>query len=882
MVERWYEVTRLRIRSLVLRARVERELDRELRAHLAHQEEENLALGMSAAAARRAALRVFGGVEQVREEARDVRRVAFIENIARDLRYTLRALVHEPMLLVAAAVSIALGAGANLAVFSLAREFIFAAPDVRRPAELVQIQVSHGSHASYQRWLDLDASGALARIAGYSWERQINWLKGDAAVSIVPLLVTANFFEVTGVPVARGRAFSAAEAQAERDPRVAVVSHGFWQRELSGDSAVVGRRLVLNGEAYTVLGVLAPRLRSVVGFGLTPGVYLPLSRTLVPGLSAPGAADVQLLGRLKPGQSLAEGRAAVDAVDRRLGRLQGDTLYAGVQVFTPVGSPGSARFIGVIGPFFGLLGLVSLFVLLIACANVAGLLLARGTRRRQELAIRLAIGGTRARLVQQLLIEGFWLALLGTVGGLLFSFWFMQLVDRVSLPVPVPIELQLAPDAAMFACALGLVLFSVVCAALLPALNSTRSALALALKRAQPFYATRRFTTRGVLLIGQVTLSTLLLVTAFLFVRNLARTQVTDPGFEREHALVAQIGFVQGRDHAKRTILLQEAVERLAALPGVEQAAYTSAVPLTAHGGSTSGLSARINDRATAEHTEFARLLVGPGYFSTLRIPLLRGREFLASDLPGTPQVAIVNEEFARRYLRDDNAAGSRLRFEGQERDLVIVGIVANGKHRTLGEEQRAALYLPARQHPERLDVAFVVARTRGDPAPLVTPVRQSLGALDRSVSVQAQTMEEALQFALLPSRIGAAVLGSLGVLALVLAAFGLYAIVSYNVSRRRGEIAIRTALGATRGGILRLVIADVSLLVGVGVIAGLGIAALVTAPLATFLVTGLSVTDPISFAGTALVFLLVSVLASWLPARYATRISPVLAMRLE
>jgi predicted permease len=884
---RAFDVVRMRVRSLFRRGRVDAELERELRAHVAYQEEENRARGMSPADARRAALLAFGGVEQIHEEARDTRRVAFIENVVRDLRYTLRTLLREPMLLVAAASSIALGVGANLAVFSLAREFIFAAPDVRSPDELVQVQVSRGSHASYQRWLDLEASGALAGFAGYSIETQLNWLKGDAAVSIVPLMVTANFFEVTGVPIALGRGFSAAEAKAELDPHVVVISHSFWQRELAGDSAVLGRTLVLNGSHYNVLGVLAPGVRSVVGMGITPGVYVPLSRSLVPRLSTPKEAIVQLLGRLKPGQSIAEGRAAVDGVDRRLARLEGDSINGGVLEFAPVGTAAAAaahsgKFMRVVGPFFVLLGLVSLFVLLIACANVSGLLIARGTRRRQEIALRLAIGGSRSRLVQQLLIEGFWLALFGTAAGLAFSLWFMPLLNRLSLPVPVPIELQLRPDSAVLMWAFGLVLLSMVFGALFPAISSTKPALVPALKREEPFYATRRFTARRVLLIGQVTLSTLLLVTAFLFLRNLARTQVIDPGFQVDRALVTQLGFVQHREGASRTSFLQAAVDRLESLAGIEQAAYANGIPLTPYGGSTYGLQVRIGNRSAAEHVEFARQLVGPGYFSTLGIRLLQGREFRASDVAGGPAVAIVNEEFAHRYLRNQSDIGTRMRSQQANLDFEIVGVVANGKHVTLGEAQRAALYLPLLQHPDQLDVAFVVARTRDDPTNLVRPALQALGALDHSVSVQTEPMQSALKFALLPSQIGAAVLGSLGLLALLLAAFGLYAIISYNVSRRVGEIAIRTALGATRRGILRLVISDASLLVGIGVLAGLTIATLVTAPLATFLVAGLSVTDPVSFAGTAVVFLLVSVLASWLPARSATRISPALAMRLE
>ena len=744
------------------------------------------------------------------------------------------------------------------------------------------MRVSHGSHASYRRWLDLDASGGVEHVAGYSIEKEMNWLDGDAAASIVPMIVTANFFEVTGVPVARGRGFSSAEARAELDPHIAVVSHEFWERKLRGDSAVIGRALTMNGEPYTIVGILPPRLRSVAGFGIAPSVYVPLNRALMPQLRTPEANVVQLLARLKPGQSLAEGRAAIDAIDRRLARLTGDTLYGGVQVFAPVATFGSAKSLRIVGGFLALLGVVSLLVLLIACANVAGLLIARATRRRQEIAIRLAIGGTRARLLQQLLVEGLWLAVIGTAAGVALSVVFMRVMNSLTLPFPLPIELHLAPDRGVFLCAVGVVILTVLLCALLPAMQATRLTLVPALKQEEPRYVVRRFTARGVLLTGQVTVSTMLLVIAFLFLRNLTRAHVTDPGFEVSRALMAQIGFVEGRPNADHAAFLQAAVERVRAMPGVEEAAYAGAVPLTFYSGSSNGLTARIGAAAQTEHVEFARTLVGPGYFSTMNIRLFAGREFQTVDGPGSPMVAIINDEFSRRYFRGKNPIGQRVSFAETNSEIEIVGVVANGKHRTLGEDQRAALYLPVRQHPDEMRVGFVLARTRGEPTPLIAPIRHAVGELDRSVSVTVEPMSSALSFALLPSRIGAAVLGTLGILGLILAAFGLYAIVSYNVSRRIGEIAIRSALGASRGAILRLVIRDASLHVGLGLVLGLAVSALVTAPLTTFLATGLSATDPLSFAGTAVVFLLVSVLASWLPARHATRVSPVVAMRLD
>jgi predicted permease len=880
---RLLDVFRFRASSLLRRERADAELDRELREHLDRQVEEHVRRGMTRDEARRAALATFGGVESVREEARDARGVAVVENLARDFRYTLRALLREPMLLVAATLSIALGVGGNIAVFSLARAVVFAPPGVRDPSTLVNARVSHGSHVSYQRWRDIDAGGALEHFAGYSIEGEVNWLDGTSAVSIVPMLVTANFFDVTGTPVARGRPFGAAEARAELDPHLAVISHEFWQLRLGGDSAVVGRTLVFNGEPYTVVGVLPPHLRSVAGFGMAPGVYLPLNRSLGPETRARNATIVQLVGRLKPDQSVAEGRAALDVLDRRLARLDGDTLYGGVQEFARVNTFRTGKEARTIGLFVGLLGFVSLSVLLIACANVAGLLIARGTRRRQEIAVRLAIGGSRARLVQQLMVEGLWLALIGTLAGIGLSVTFMRVVNSLSLPIPFPIALNLTADRAVFLCALGLVALTVVTCALFPAVQATRMSLVRALKREEPFYLVRRFTARGVLLTGQVMVSTILLVTAFLFVHNLMRTQVTSPGFEVNRSLVAQIGFVQGQRDADHPAFLQAAVERVRALPGVAEAAYAESVPLTVHAGSSNGLSARIDGGAQTQHVEFSREIVGPGYFSAMGIRLLGGREFAASDAPGTPAVAIVNEAFARRYLGGASPLGKRVQFvEKDSSDFRVVGVVANSKMRTLGEDERAAIYLPLRQSSKDLRVGFVIARTRSDPTASVTTVRQALGALDKSVAISVEPMASALEFALLPSRIGASVLGTLGVLGLALAAFGLYALVSYSVSRRIGEIAIRSALGASRGVILRLVMRDATVHVGVGLALGLTVSALITSPLSAFLVAGLSATDPLSFGGTALAFVLVSLLASWLPARAAMRVSPVVAMRLD
>ena len=885
MLSRWLDVLRLRIRSLTRHGQVEAELDRELRGHLEAMVEENLARGMTPADARRIALRDFGRLDEVKEASRDARRVALVENLLRDLRYSLRGLVREPTLLLTATASIALGAAGNIAVFSLARELAFGSPDLRDPGGVVAMRVSHSSHVSHQRWRDLDASGALDQIAGYDFGGQVHWFRGDATVAIQsPMLVTANFFDMLGLPLARGRGFTATEARAENDPHLVVVSHSFWQHALGADSAVLGRTLRLDGAAYTIIGVLAPHLRSIAGLGIAPPLYLPLNRSLEPDLLSPGTQRVQLVGRLKPGQSHGAAREALDAVDKRLARIAGDTVYGGVQELGPVGAVGDSK-VRQIRAFFTMLSVVSMLIVLIACANVAGLLIARGAARRSEIAIRLAIGGTRRRLVQQLMAEAFWLAVIGTLAGLGLSALAMLAINTITLPIALPIELRLTIDRPVLLCALVLVIVTMIASALLPALSATRPSLVTALHRDEPRRLGRRLTMRGLLLAGQVTVSTVLLVTAFLFLRNLQRSHLTDPGFQVEGVLVTEVGFLRGDDQSaeQQRMLLERMAERASALPGVGAVAFGAAVPLTTKSGSSNGRSIQFEGRERPEHVEYYRSEVSPGYFALLGIRLMAGRDFGPVDRAGAPPAVIVNEEFAGRYL-DGRAVGRRFVFAEAEKPVAyeIVGVVANSKSRTIGEELRGAMYLPMAQRPDSRAFGFVFVRAAGEDVTLARRLESRLSAEDRSVSVEVQPMRSALTFALLPSRLGAAVLGALGLVGLMLAACGLLAVVSYTVAQRTKEIAIRAALGATRARILGLVMRDASMLVGVGVGLGLVIAAMATRGLSAFLVAGLSATDPVSFIGTTAVFFLVAILASWMPARRGISVSPSIAMRVE
>jgi predicted permease len=882
-MRRWIDRARLRLRSLVRGREVDAALQRELRQHLEEQVAENLAAGMSPAEARTAARRAFGPMGRIEEECREARRVALVQNLAQDLRYTLRSLAHQPLLVLAATISIAVAVGANSTIFSLATELLLSTPTTRQSDELVHIRMGSGSHVSYAQWQALQQSGALQGLAGYQFEVEVNWRGPNQAISLVPLIVTANFFDVLGVPVAMGRGFTAAEADANRNPDVAVISHGFWQRRLGGDPAIVGRTLVFNGLPYTVMGVLPKALRAFPGYGLAPEVYLPLSRQLMPDLDEPRGAAVALVGRLHEGHRVTEGRAALAAAGQRIGALFNDKQFGNPSQFSPIGGLGGE--FAAVAAFFGVLLIAAGLILAIACANVAGLLLARSTVRRREIAIRVALGASRGRLVQQLLTEGLWLAVFGTACGLLLMAVLMGLIKRVSLPVPMPIEVHGAFDGRLLLYSTILMLLTTLLSGLAPALQATRPSLVPALKQEEPRYGHRRWTLRGLLVIGQVAVALVLLVTALLFLRNLTRAQAASPGFDTTRTLVAKVSFVEGHyTRESRAAFLEAAVARLRALPAVDRAAYASAMPLTIRSGMTTGAELRIADKGQPFLARYEVNLVGPEYFATMGIPLARGREFRPTDRTGAPVAAIVNEEFVRRYLSGADPVGQHLTLPGFEMSYVaeIVGVVANSKHRTIGEDQQAAVYESFLQRGNRGRFVHIVVRTRSDPAASVRDVQQILSQMDPSAAIDVEPVQSALAFAFMPSRIGAALLGAVGLLGLALAMVGLYAVMSYAVSRRTAEIGIRMALGASRAAVLRLVLGDAAILAGGGILLGLGIAALVTRPLAMFLVTGLSASDPVSFAGTALVLGAVSLAAAWSPARRALRIDPAMALRDE
>lgn len=885
---RWTRIIKLRARSLFRRAAVERDLARELQSHVDNQIDEYISRGMTPADARHAALREFGGVARYQEEVRDTWHTSLLGDLHRDLRYSWRSLRRKPLLVIVSVLSIGLGVAVNATIFALATTLFLAPPSARDADQLVHIRLNRGSHVSYGEWRALDATHALAGLAGYQIESEVNWLRGDAAVTLTPLLVTANFFDVLGVPLARGRGFTASEARAELDPRVVVISDGFWRSAFGADSGVIGRAITLNARPYIVVGVLAPHVRGIFGYGSAPETYLPLSRTLVPDLDVPSASVVQLVGRLRDGQTVAEGRAAFAAAARRPEVIEAgtsDTTFARVDLFAPARGLSQAGAPGPIAAFLGVLFIIVALIMAIACANVAGLLLARNAERRHEIALRLALGAGRARLVRQLLTEGLWLALFGTVGGLALTAPLMTLLNGVSLPFPLPIELDLTIDRAIIGYALVMVVVACVLSALAPALEATRIALAPMLAKDAAGTAHPRLTLRRLIAIGQVAISVTLLVTATLFVRNLGRANAVDAGFDTAHTVVAQVAFVKDRySREARDAAIETALERVRALPGVASAAAATGVPLTIRSGRTTFTTIGIEGAKEPVRVQYHGSDVGPDYFTTMGVRLVRGREFRLADDAGATPVAVINEEFARRYFGGRDPVGRIVDMPGPNDPVPteIVGVVSNTKHRTVGEATMPAVYGPLGQRNDDSRVVFIIARATTNPDALIGPLRRVIGQLDPSTAVEVRTMRSALTFAFLPSRVGAVVVGSLGLLGLVLAMIGLFGVISFGASRRMREIAIRMSLGASRGSVIRLVLRDATVVAGVGMALGMMASVVVTRPLSVFLVDGLSAHDPLSYVATIVALGVVALGASWIPAWRAARIDPMAILRRD
>jgi predicted permease len=812
--------------------------------------------------------------------------------LADDLRFAARTFARNKGFTAVAVLSLALGIGANAAIFSLVDAVLLKPLPVAQADRLVALYTRDAKNPgslplSYPNFLDLQrASRSFSALVAHRPVTLSLSAEGAEPEKIAGELVSGSYFETLGVRPGLGRSFLPEEDGAPGAHPVAVLSHSFWQRRFGADRAAVGRDVLLNGTRFSIVGVAPAGFRGLNALA-PPDVFLPVAMYEQAITARPlkfnerRALHLLAVGRLAPGTSFARAQSEAAVLSAGLAHEYPE-VNAGrsVELVPLVEATINPNLKGKYLLAGAVLMTVAGLVLLVACATVANLLLARAVSRRKEIAIRLSLGAARGRLVRQLLTESLLLALAGGATGLLVAVWGRDLLWSLRPPF-LPDSLDLPLDARVLGFTLGLSIATGVLFGLLPALQSSRPEMVTALKnQAAPPVRGRGLGTRSLLVIAQVALSLVALIGAALFLRSLIQAQRIDPGFEPRGLVTISLDpGGRGYDAARGKELYRQVVEEVEQLPGIRRAAL-SELPVLQAGGFQRTLVIE-GQEAAAEDSLLARTnAVGMGYFETMGIPLRRGHGFSPADREGSRPVAVVNETMARRFWPGQEAVGRRFGFFGQEKVYEIVGVAADAKYTALGEEPLPYIYLPLLQaYPA---AATLYARADGDPAAALAALRKRVRALDPSLPLtDAGPVSEALDRALWGPRVAAGLLLLFGLLALVLATMGLYGVISYAVQQGQRDIGIRVALGAARGDVLGLVLRQGLMLVGLGLLLGL-VAAALLAPRLPGLLLGIDPSDPAAWAGAAAVLALVGLAATWVPARRATGIDPALVLRQE
>lgn len=801
-------------------------------------------------------------------------------NILHDFRFALRQLRSNPGFAAAAVLSLGLGIGATTAIFSLGNGLLAKhVPGVAAPERLARV---YRNEHSPLPWTDLrslrNASETFSSLVG---ERPVGvGLGSEGGVERVDgALVTGDFFSILGVGAAAGRVFSYAPDREEAAPAVVVLAHDFWRARFGGDPGVVGRTLAIDGRPFTVVGVVERGFTSSQ-LMWRPSLFLPVGRVgdLLGTELDEWDGTLYVTGRLAPGVDLEEAGAELEVLWGRLRETdpRRDERMT-VRVDDARGITAEARTPLALG--IGLLLAMAGLVLLLACANVANLLLARAMERRREIAARLAIGASRVRLVRQLLTESLTLAAIGGLLGYGIAAWATRLLPRL-LPERLPASFDPTPDGTVLLFSAGAALLTGLVFGLAPALQASSPELVPALKDEDAGYGFGRSRLRGALLVAQVTLCVVTLATAGLFVRSLAEAAEMDPGFDPVGILDVPIYLETARFDAEEGVRFYRALaERLRARPGIEAATLARFVPLAGANSGGSLIRRGIDEADPRAAPSTYKNEVGPGYFEMLDIRILRGRGFTERDGPGAPGVVILNETAAERLWPGEDPIGKRVAVDDPEGPfLEVVGIVEDTKFVGPAEGPGTFAYRPLLQR-YRSEV-FLHVRSSGPPGAAARAVEEVAAEVDPRVAVgAARSMEEDMSVSLVPARAGALLLGVFGALALVIAAVGLYGVTAYTASRRTREIGIRTAIGARPADVIRLVVGGTLRRVAVGVALGLALAAGV-GRLASGLLYGVSPFDPALTLATPAILAVVALLATWLPARRAAKSDPTAALR--
>lgn len=811
-----------------------------------------------------------------------------------DLRYAARVLRKSPAFTAVAVATLALSIGLNCALFSVVNAVLFRPLPVPRPAELVTVFNGDGeglvthSPLAFPDFQELrEQNRSLSGLFGYALD-PVALETGDRSQMALGEIATGDYFTTLGVNAVLGRTFTRADEEGPAAAPVVVLGYRAWQRHFGGDPAVVGRSLRLNGSLFTVIGVAPQQFTGLYPL-LATDLWMPMRWT---GSNRQSDLDdrsgrwLLAMGRLKPGVTLAQAQQEAAAIGANLAREYPETNRTREIALIPLGdvkmAPGIER---VLYPASMVLLAVVGLVLLIASANVANMLLARATARRKEFAIRMALGAVRGRLLQQLLVESLLLALAGSAGGLTLALWsnaaLLSALSRTRLPVPVTLTLGIALDWRVLAYTVALALLTTLAFGLVPALVASRSQVSSELKEESSGSAggVRKRRLQGALVVTQVALSLVLLIGAGLSVRSLWNARRIDPGFRIGGVATVTLspGLSSTGAEANRAFF-DSYLQRVRALPGVEAAGLTSQLPL-AFGVRTMDV-VRDGDQGLPreQRTEIDASSVSSGYFETMGIRIERGRGFQPSDTDPARNLVVVNQTLATRLWPDQDPIGRQVVLPGVEQPWEVIGVAADSKYRSLGEATRPYLYQALQA--DEYDDGTVVVRAGDDANALLAELRSLARATDQRVPIMnLQTLEEATSVSLLLPRAGAGLFGMFGLLGLVLAAVGLYGVISYLVSQRTREFGIRVTLGAQPFDIAKLALGQGLRLTLIGVAIGVAGAVAVTRVLAVILY-GISPTDGATFAAVAGVLVAVALLACHIPARRASRVDPMVALR--
>ena len=875
------------LRNLLRPSRVERALDDELRGYVDLLTDEKVAAGLSRAAARREALVELGGAEQVKERVRAVRAGAVLEQLAQDVRYAVRALRRAPGFTAVAVATLALGIGANTAIFSIVDALLFRPLPIADPSHVVALyRGASGSNRAFSYLDYLDYRTRLQHFEGFAgWGGNRLWFRNGGDLERVDAaMVTGNYFDVLGVAAAAGRLFVTDDDDFAAPRAVAVISDRFWRTEFGGDTTVVGRTCTLGGQTFTVVGV-TPAGFTGLDVDAPADVWVPLAAValLEPGWNIRDRHEIWLsiVARVRAGSAMPQAQASLEPIAAQIAReVPGDDeamvrlVPAGASVTDPVARAASLRLATLLMSIVG-------FVLLVACANVANLVLASGAARGHELGVRLALGATRARVARQVVTESVVLALAGGLAALVVANWTATLLVALAPAAVIPPGLDTSLDGRVLGFAAALSLVAGVVFGAVPAWQLARIDLLTAIKgeRSEPAAGAGASQMRRITVVAQVALSAVLLVGASLFVRTLAAAAAVRSGYETSRVLLVTVDFAAARTPpAVSLALARRAGQRLTTIPGIESASFGQVVPFSGsfiqRPATREGVPAKDGDVVPYS-------IVSEDYFRTLGMRL-RGRDFRATDDESAAKVVIVNESLARGLWPGEDALGKRLQLPLRDPGPAyeVIGVVSDGKYVSLTESQHPFVYLPLAQNFRPRLTLHV--RTAGTPSAFTAQVRAALREVTPDLPAYNPTsLDEHVARSLGRERLIARLLTLFSAMALVIAAVGLYGMLAYAVARRTRELGVRMALGARPADLVWMVVHQSAALVCVGLLGGI-VAAVLLARLVTAFLFGVTPTDPVAFATAIVSLSAIAGLATYVPARRVTRIDPLTALRSE